>query len=136
MSGFETASAALAVIQFTKHTVTALVKLLRDFNEAGAQLFEIAGDFDCFQGRLQVWIATWCITQEADDELVRAVWGEIGSGSIMYQLSSILHDCKRFALLMAKLLGQTHTREISIQRQLFETRILELPENKKEVRLP
>lgn len=136
MSGFETASAALAVIQLTKHTVMALVKLLHDFNEAGSRLFEIAGDFDCFQRRLQVWLATWFTNQEADDERVKAVWGEIGGGSIMYQLSGIHYDCQRFALLMAKLLGQTHTKQFNLQRQLFETRILELPENKKEVRLP
>lgn len=135
MSGFETASAALAVIQFTKHTVSALVKLLRDFNDAGPRLFEIAGQFDCFQGRLQVWLAMWCINQEADEERVRAVWGETGGGSIMYQLSSIDHDCERFALLMAKLLGQKHVKEFNIQRQPFKTRILELPESKKKVRL-
>lgn len=139
MSGFETASAALAVVQFTKHTVTALVQLLRDFNEAGPRLVEIAREFDCFEWRLQVWRDTWFIdgdSQEAEYELVRAVWGESGGGSIMSQLASIDHDCKKFALLMAKRLGQPHLVQFNLQRQLFETRILELPENRNEVRLP
>ncbi|KAL1624781.1 hypothetical protein SLS56_007666 [Neofusicoccum ribis] len=134
MSGFETVSAAFGVIHLAKLTISGLYQLLCDYKDAGKRLFEIVEDFDCFQWRLDLWSRTWHIGQtspESEEAHIKALWSDTGAKFIVVQLASIDEDCRRFTRLMAKLMGDEHLKEQTLQNQLLESRIIELPQNAK-----
>lgn len=139
MSGFDTVSAALGVIHLAKITISGLCQLLKDYRDAVPRLFEIAGEFDCFQWRLNVWSQTWRISSvspENAEVYIKALWSEVGAKRIMMQLKNIDEDCRRFTRLMASLMGDRHLKEHDLQNQLFQARILDIPDEKDKVRYP
>lgn len=133
MSGFETVAAALGIVQLAKHTISGLCQLLREYNVAGALLFEMAGDFDCFQWRLNVWSEMWHLVPNRNSSHAKLLWGETGADKLAMQLASIDECCRQFTKLMASLMGLKHLAEYNLQSQLFAARLLDSSDEKSKV---